>query len=302
MRKILPAILAIFVISCSEPYDLQTGKSEKTYLCVEAALSTLSGTQTVRLSESVDYQSDDQVPPVTGAKVEVSDGEQTYLFAERPGTPGSYDSPAGFLPSRGKTYTLNVECTVDGSPRSCSARSTMEEDGFDIEKIDCKNLGPGVDSTWVIGVWGQDRPQTSYFLITTAVNGVVSPATAMLERAMLMPDTYFNGSYVTGFPIGYLYQNARQQQKYGACAKTLEKGDVVSLVVYSMTKDYYDFVLALSSASSAVSIPVISSQPANLPTNLEGEDVMGYFAACPVCISSCVIDDPERTEWRSSVQ
>lgn len=300
MKKAIQIILTVLLaVSCSEPFDLKTTTSDRRYLCVEGILTSLPVTQSIRLTESIDYQSDGTVPMVSGAKVEVSDGEKSYLFSENPDNPGNYTSPRGFVCRKGGRYSLKIECTLsNGKARTCEAVTEMEQDGFDIEKIDVMNMGPGADSTWVIGVWGTDRPQTSYFLISTAVNGVTSPTNALLERAMIMPDTYFNGAHVNGFPIGYLYQNAMQQQKYGDCAKPLKKGDLVSLVVYTMSKDYYDFVMALSSASSAISIPIIASQPANIPTNLAGEDVMGYFAACPVTIASCIVDDPARTEFK----
>jgi hypothetical protein len=299
-RNLLISLLVIVLAAaCSEPFDLKTRQSDKTYLCVEGVLTNLPTSQTIRLSESIDYQSAEKVPPVTGATVTVSDGTDTFVFSEREGKPGSYDSPKGFRCVFGKTYSLKIECRLsNGTSGTYTATSGMTTDGFDIEKIDYKYLGSIQDSCWVLGVWGKDRPETNYFLISTAVNGNVSPTSSMLERAMLMPDTYFNSSYVSGFPIGYMYQTADQIKKYGACAKPLEKGDIVSLVVYTMTKDYYDFVMALTTSASAVSIPIISSQPANLPTNIKGGDAMGFFAICPVMIASCFVDDPFRTEFK----
>ena len=91
-------------------------------------------------------------------------------------------------------------------------------------------------------------------------------------------------------------------EKYGDCAKPLEEGDMVSLVVYSLTKDYYDFIMAMTSAATGTSIPIISSQPANLPTNITGGDAMGYFAVCPVMMASCKVDDPFKTEFTVGVE
>lgn len=302
MKKTTRTLLMLFLAAaCTEPFDLKTQTADKTYLCVEAPLTSLPSIQNIRLSESVDYQDKRDVPPVTGARVEVSDGTNSFIFVESSDTPGTYRSPLGFFCERGNTYHLNIDCTLsNGESGHYEAESEMEEDGFDITKIDYKSLKPVADSTWVLGVWGTDRPQTSYFLISTAVNGVASPTTSLLERAMIMPDTYFNGASVNGFPIAYLYQNADQMKKYGDCAKPLKRGDIVSMVVYTMTKDYYDFVMALSSAASGVSIPIISSQPANVPTNISGGNVVGYFAICPVMVASCVVDDPDRTEFQSS--
>lgn len=299
MKKALISLATVLLaLSCNEPFDLQTKTLEKVFLCVEAPLTDSPLTQTVRLTESIDYDSENDVPAVSGAAVSVSDGTSSWEFAEREGAPGRYDSPRGFRCEMGKTYTLDIECDLsDGTHGHYSAVSTMPDHGFDIDRIDYKSLGEPKDSTWVLGVWGKDRPVTNYFLITTAVNGVMSPTTSLLERSMLMPDTYFNNSYVAGFPIAYLYQNSYQFKKYGDCAKPLEEGDFVSMVVYTLSKEYYDFITALSTAASGVSIPVISSQPANIPTNIKGGDAVGYFATCPLMIVSCMIEDPYKKEF-----
>lgn len=300
MKKILPYIfLTVLLASCSEPFDLDTRNGDKTYLCVEAILTNVPSVQTIRLSESIPYSSKDSAPAVTGATVSVTDGKDIFVFNERKEKAGSYDSAPGFHCEKGKKYTLNVECKFSGGTAGhFEAESIMPDDGFDIEKVDYKHLGEAKDSTWVLGVWGKDRPETSYFLITTAINGIMSPTTSMLDRAMLMPDTYFNSSTIKGFPIGYLYQYAEQYKKYGECAKVPRKGDILSLVVYTMPKDYYDFVMALGGASGATSIPIIASQPANLPTNIKGGNAMGYFTTSPVMVASCVVDDPMRKDFK----
>lgn len=300
MKRIIYILTAALALAaCSEEFDLNTKTADRTYLCVEAILNNLPTTQTVRLTESIDYQAKEKAPVVSGATVEVSDGTDTFTFAESPDEPGAYNSPRGFRCTKGRTYRLKIECELsNGVKGTYEAESAMEDEGFKIDRIDCKNLGALADSTWVLGVWGEDAPQTSYFLISTAVNGVFAPMTSLMERVMLMPDTYFNSSYISGFPIGYLTQTADQYEKFGECAKMLEKGDIVSLVVYSMPKDFYDFIMSLTTSASGTTIPIISSQPANLPTNITGGDAMGFFTVCPVTVASCLVDDPDRTEFR----
>ena len=300
MKKFLVILsMLMLMAACSEPYDLKTRSADRVFLCVEAPLTNMPSVQTVRLTESVDYQSTKDVPAVSGAEVTVSDGDNVTVFTERPGSPGHYDSPKNFYCKSGKNYRLSIDCKLStGKSGHYEADSEMAGNGFDIEKIDYKYLGPLSDSTWVVGIWGTDKPQTSYFIVTTAVNGQVSPTTSLLERSILMPDTYFNGGHISGFPIGFMYQNANQMKKYGPCAKPLEKGDIVSLVVYTMTKGYYDFVMALSASASSMSVPIISSQPANIPSNIRGEDAVGFFATCPVMIASCIVDDPFRMDFK----
>lgn len=299
MKKSLAIFAAVLLAAaCSEPFDLKTRRAEKTCLVVEAVLTNMPSTQTIVLSESVDFQSTGATPYVSGADVTVSDGETTYAFTEREDQPGYYDSPRFFYTKGGVSYTLHISRTLpDGTKKEYSAVEKAEEPGFDIDRIDYKYMGATADSTWTLGVWGTDRPQTSYFLISTAVNGVFAPTWALLERAMLMPDTYFNGQSVSGFPIAFLYQNANQMELYGDCAKPLEKGDIVSLVAYTMTRKHYDFVMALMNASSGSSGAMLGGQPSNIPTNISGGDAAGYFAVCPVIMGSCIVTDPWKTEF-----
>lgn len=298
MKKSLAILAAVLLAAaCSEPFDLKTRRAEKTYLVVEAVLTNIPSTQTIILSESVDFQSTGDTPYVSGAEVSVSDGEKTYTFTEREDQPGYYDSPKFFCTRGGLSYTLRIGRTLpDGTRKEYSAVEKAEEPGFDIDRVDYKYMGATADSTWALGVWGTDRPQTGYFLISTAVNGVFAPTWALLERAIFMPDTYFNGQSVSGFPIAFLYQTADQMKLYGDCAKPLEKGDMVSLVAYTMTRKHYDFVMALMSASGSGG-GMLGGQPANLPTNISGGDAMGYFAVCPVIMGSCVVGDPFKTEF-----
>ena len=46
------------------------------------------------------------------------------------------------------------------------------------------------------------------------------------------------------------------------------------------------------------SIPLFSPQPANCPTNIKGEGVMGYFAVCPTCSASVTVEDPLRPYYK----
>jgi len=49
---------------------------------------------------------------------------------------------------------------------------------------------------------------------------------------------------------------------------------------------------------NSVSIPLFTPQPANVPTNIRGEHVLGYFAICPVARASVEIEDPFRPYFK----
>ena len=283
------ALLA--AVGCSEPFDLGERDCTQTYLCVESLLTDFPGVQTVRLTESVPYDSKQAAPAVSGAAVSVSDGTTTVRFEESSAEKGLYCSPRGYCGEQGKTYTLNIE--HDG--KAYKAKAEMPVFGFDIKGIDYKYTGSLLDSLWTIYVWGNDAPGDNYYLVSAAVNGNSYP----LNLSLPVPDYYFDGSIIDAFPIAILSQGAEMESLYGPCAKPLEQGDLLTLVCYEIPRDYFNFIFDMQSNTSAVSIPILTSQPANLYSNIEGDNAVGYFAVCSVRSASCIVDDPYRTTFRS---
>ena len=286
-------------VSCSEKYEIKKSASETTFLAVESILSDIPGIQTVKLTESIPYSGQDVPKVVSGAVVTVADAqENTFVrYIEDPQQPGVYFSPENYCGLTGHTYNLKIERQTEEGTKTYEASSTMREFGFDIRKVDYKYSDNLLDSLWTIGVWGTDNPQSDYYLILPAVNGYSYP----MDYSLPLEDHFFSGATVAGYSIAVLNQTFENVKIYGPCAKPLETGDVVSLVLYDMPEDFYQYMSALVQSASAISIPIISSQPANLPTNLVGDNVVGFFSACPSRVVSCVVDDPYRTKYIEDV-
>ena len=171
----------------------------------------------------------------------------------------------------------------------------MPEPGFRMDAVDYAFAGDktmGLDSLWTVGVWGYEKEIDSYYLGTHAVNGVYQP----MELAKVSDDKFFNHNEVAGFPIEALMQSEILRQQYGDCYKYLEEGDVITLELWTLEKGYYDFLLALT--MNSLSIPLFTPQPANVPTNIRGEHVLGYFAVCPVARASVTVEDPFRPYFK----
>ena len=298
-RYIAILVFAAVLLSCTEKTDLRSSGEYDEYLTVEAILTDRADRpQRVTLSRTVPYFGDDETtdshtaPAVKGATVTVDDGSVSTLFSEI--SDGVYQAPDGYCAEEGKNYHLHIELP-DG--KEYNADATMPEGGFDLTDIDyafAGNKSMGLDSLWTVAVWGRDMPQTSYYYITIAVNGNYYP----FDLAEVMDDKYFNGNEVKGFPITTLMQIHELQELYGDCCKYLEKGDVITLEALSLSKDYFDYLMAVVLNGTFSSIPLFSPQPANCPTNIKGDKVVGYFAACPVCSASVTVDDPLRPYYK----
>ena len=286
MKKYLLPLL-LLLAACSEKIDLESASDYHDYLAVEATLTDRADLpQQVILSRTISYFEDQARPMVQGAEVSVND----MPFTEREA--GVYVAPEGYFCEEGVEYRLRIRLS-DG--KEYAAEATMPEAGFRMDGIDYAWSGGktmDMDSLWTVGVWGYEKEIDSYYLLTHAVNGVYQP----LEMCKLAPDLFFNSNEVAGFPIEPLMQSELLRKQYGDCYKYLETGDVITLELWTLEKGYFDYLLSLT--MGAVSIPLFTPQPANVPTNIRGEHVTGYFAICPVCQASVTVEDPFRPYFK----
>ncbi|MBO4657419.1 MAG: DUF4249 domain-containing protein [Bacteroidales bacterium] len=283
---------------CNEEIEVHTKSMDRTYLVVEAMLTDCADdTQRVLLTESVDYFEEEVPPVVSGARVSVSDGVDSWLFIETPAGSGCYVGPAELCGVPGVTYKLSIDAVVGGTEGHYEAVSKMEQRGFRLDAVDYMYAGNAtmkLDSLWTIAAWGEDTPGANYYYISAKLNDAVFP----IELSLAMDDKYFDGQKVIGFPITTLYQTAEMYKQYGEVGKYLETGDVFTLNVYTIPEDYYQFYMGFVSSTVGSSIPMLQSQPANCPTNVTGGDAVGYFVACPVSSASVTIEDPLRPYYK----
>ena len=286
MRKYLLPLLLI-LCACTEKVDLQSRSDYHDYLAVEATLTDRpEDPQQVILSRTISYFHNEAQPMVRGASVKVND----VVFNEKEA--GVYEAPEGYACEEGVEYRLRIRLPEGNE---YEAEASMPEPGFRMDAIDYAWSGGktmDMDSLWTVGVWGQEKDIDSYYLLTHAVNGLYQP----LEMSKLAPDLFFNSNEVAGFPIEPLLQSELLRQQYGDCYKYLEAGDVITLELWTMDKGYFDYMLSLT--MNSVSIPLFTPQPANAPTNIRGEHVVGYFAVCPVARASVTVDDPFRPYFK----
>ena len=281
-------LLACFLGACTELVELSSKSGYTEHYSVDAVLTDCPDRpQQIVISHSVPYFSEEYNPMVRGASVRVND----VVFQEQ--DTGVYVAPLGFCCETGHGYRLDIRFP-DGS--TCTAFSQMPERGFEMDAIDYAYAGGqqmGMDSVWTIGLWGRDLEKyTSYYMFMHAVNGHYVP----IRAAQATIDLAFQGQSIAGFTVDLLTQTKENYDDYGEVYKYLETGDVITLDILTIDKGYYDFIMSLQ--MNSFSIPLFSPQPANAPTNISGENVVGYFATCPLCTASVTVEDPERSYYR----
>ena len=287
MKKYLIALLLPFLAACTEKVDLRSRSDYHEYLAVEATLTDRSeDPQRITLSRTISYFRQEAQPMVRGASVQVND----VVFQEK--EPGIYEAPEGYACQEGVRYQLRIRLQEGDE---YEAEATMPENGFRLDAVDYAYAGGKTmdsDSLWTLAIWGYEKEIESFFLLTHAVNGLYPP----FSSAVVSDDKFFNNADVAGFPITGLLQSEVLRKQYGECYKYLEAGDVLTQEIWTLDKGYYDYLVALS--MGGVSIPLFTPQPANVPTNIRGEQVLGYFAVCPVSRASVTVDDPFRPYFK----
>ena len=284
------ALAAMLVVSCVEDFDMKVAKDSSTRLVVDCLLTTeltaATTNNTVRLSTSVPYGSNRR-PEVENAVVMLSDGERTMRLNPLDGS-GEYMAPDDFQGEEGKTYSLEIDAELDGKPIHCTSSATMPPKGIRADAMDYYKMS---DSLWVFALWGQDEPGIiSHYGGELVVHGKRQPYD---KWVFIDGSDMFDGNYLWGGEYLFYSTSSLMVPEGEEPNPPLVEGDEVTLYFYTMEDFFYKWFMAMSTESMA-HFPMFSPQPANLPTNIEG-DATGVFGLANVTTLSITIGDPERT-------
>ena len=297
MRKIIYISLLLILmasVSCSEALDIDTGLPPGPNFVVDGMITDQECHQVVRLSLTEEFCSPSTgVPWVSGAEVSVSCGDRTFVYEEDPDSPGTYLSVKAFKGETGKTYRLDVMARVDGIERRFSAQDCIPASGAQLDAIDYI-YSKDVDHLWTLAIWGRDYFGTqSRYLIQVGINGHFKP----FEKCLEIPDDHFDGMSFSRFTLSALHHTEEMWKAYGESFKPLERGDVITMRVATLSEGYGEFLMKYSHFIFGT-VPLLTDQPTNLMTNVSGTGpVVGYFGACSITEASCTVDDPYRTEF-----
>ena len=97
----------LILSSCSEGIDWELQYQEVDLLVVEGKITNEAGPHEIMLSLPL-YEMNGTPEPVSGAEVEIFDGQSAHVFGEDPAREGIYLSPPGFSGEVGKYYQLRI--------------------------------------------------------------------------------------------------------------------------------------------------------------------------------------------------
>jgi len=258
-------LVSLSVFSCTEKIDIQLDDSY-TRLVVDGSITTDTMAHTVILSTTSSYFYNQPTPMVTGAKVSITDGTQTFNLRED--SAGYYHTDPSVYGIGSRTYTLNIKLfTAVGGHMDYSAVSTLNP----VHPLDSISLlfhpewsDRGI---WEVKCYVQEPPTIDFYRFLVSRNQVL--LTDSLKEWFVIDDKFFNGNYTNGATIAYLRQ--------GSKAEGLSKGDTVTVEVNNIGKEYANFLWD-AQAELRGSNPLFSGPPSNVKGNISNGAV-GFFAA-----------------------
>ena len=267
MKKAVIVILiffpvAVMLFSCQKIVhpDLNTSPPQ---LVIEGEISDAPGPYSVTINRSVGFYSDNNFPPVDGAKVEISDNQGvTDTLTET--SPGSYVTHV-LQGAIGNSYTLSVRVgdTLYTATSTMPAKVSLDSVTFD-------HSGGRRQKNEIIPQANYQDPAAikNYYRFVLYING-----TQFTREIYAFSDRLTDGKYIT--------QSLRMDSSY------LQPGDQLRLDMYCIDGNVYNYFNQLSQSSGTGSFNTAAS-PANPATNFTG-GAFGVFSAHTVSTKTVTV-------------
>lgn len=282
MKKInlkIKCLLLLAILSrCTERIEIDVDSSYAR-LVVEGYISTDTTQHKVRLTRSGDYFYNQPAQPVSGAIINLSDGDNIVTLSESNENPGQYLTDPDYFGIPGKTYTLTisqVDIDNNGEPEEYTASSKL----MPLNSIDSIHLEnwKGTDfNIYAILVFAQDPPVKNFYAFKALRNGIL--ITDSLHEIIVQDDVFFNGNYANGIPAQFMDQSEKDE--------IILPEDTITLQINGITEEYYNFILEAQD-EIFFQTPIFSGPPANISSNISN-GALGFFAAYSVVRSSVVL-------------
>jgi hypothetical protein len=274
--KAMAVVLIIFTLAgCTERIEIEL---DSTYarLSVEGYITTDTMAHWVRLTETADYYNATPPPPVVDAIVEIDDGENIITLTEYDSKPGYYFTSDDYFGVPGRTYDLNIQLSEDiNGKKNYTATSELKP----VASLDSITIVYNPDfEGWEVRVFALDPPTEDFYSFQVYKNGILQSDT--INEISITDDRFFNGSYLNGVPAYFMRGDDAD----------IQPGDVITLKMGGITKDFFTFVAELRDETFKFRNPLFSGPPANIISNISG-DAVGYFTAYASSYASTVYEE-----------
>lgn len=267
MKKLLRNIVfmllvGLLTVSCTKRIDIPLKPGDET-LVVEGYLFGGDSVSWVRLTKTSGYFSNEPSPAVSQAQVMVSHKKQYFRLEESASEPGTYFlNDTTFHLTVADTYKLDIQLKNPVGNQTHFVSSTVvpplriHVDSLEIE------YAPDIER-WMIRFFGQDIPGKDYYLFNSSVNGKI--VTDSILKKAVREDKFFDGRYISGALVQVLDKDV------------MEIGDHYTLMASNITKEYYDYIVALQKEVGEKN-PLFSGPPSNVGSNISN-GAQGFFTS-----------------------
>ncbi len=263
--------------ACTEKYDIRLDDSFAR-LVVDGSISTDTAVHLVKLTKTTSYFFNEAPPAVSGAQLVLNTPNGKIVLEELNGQPGIYATPENFYALTGADYLLDIRLATDvGGARNYTATTRTPTTAFRMDSI-ALEYQLAFDF-FLVKLYAWDPPTTDFYKFDALING--QPITDTASRSLVVDDRFINGNNTNGLAVMFIRGDE------------LKQGDTLTLVMSSITKDYYDFFQQLRTQSSP-SNPLFSGPPANIASNV-AVGGLGFFDARSIKRSTLIVTgDPKK--------
>ena len=292
--KPIVVISCLFLAACAEEeVNLDLKNIGNPYqIAVEGGVFSFGGHQFLKLTQP--FEQNEKAKPASGAKVEVSDGKNTYQYRETE-RKGEYESVEEFTGEVGKVYTLKIEYNGNTYFASDSMVAATE---IELEQI------PAGEQTKYVKTenWTEDGATVynNYFGIDLSIHKFGCAETAKwtfkdidssyyvkTPKDLVLLDPAY--SHQSSIPQG-VFPMATEGTfaAYNDCEDEDDEAPI-QCVKMSMSDRYYDYLVSEFNLTDW-SGGMFSTIPGNTKTNLS-KGGTGYFYASDVKIRYLGLDE-----------
>jgi hypothetical protein len=274
--KLFILVPAIAISACEDIMDVSFSGNGEKVLVVEGSITTDTTTHQVTLSRTGDYFDKGAQDMESGAQVTITNGEKTLWLTEA--EPGVYRTDQDVYGEIGKKYTLNI-VLEDGSLYSASETisplpeidSIRQSDNYYHMVPPMEWFGYGYD---ILYYGPEPEGVGDCYLWNLYIDDILYTDT--IFETVFTDDEFVDGNYIKDFDVFFV----KDEDIHADSVK-------VSLVMYSISEEYYEFLIGLMLETKWRGSPW-DGPPANVPSNISN-GAKGYFRASDVKTSTTIL-------------
>ena len=271
--------LAIFFQACEKEVILDLADISGNYVIVDANITDGGGLQWINLNLSSSYYEVGRGEPVTGAKVWIEDGENTFHFTEwnNDSLGGRYYNDEITYHLKESTYYLYIEADGKNFQAQSQWRPVPVLDSVTLKINPFSELGIFDDTIYDVFAHFRELPGAGdHYLFNMFIND--SLTTPRPTDKSLVSD--INLEEYVSFSIKNINK------------RDLEHRDVITLEMRSISEENFEFYSVFFFQTDLSGNPFAGAPPANIPTNMS-EGAKGFFQVSAVERNSVIYIDRE---------